>query len=286
MKCLITGGAGFIGSNFIENLLSGELELEFDEICVVDKLTYAANLQFVERIKSDARVVFIQGDITDDRILDCLVPKTDVLINFAAESHVDRSISNSKEFVLSNVLGTERLLAASMRHEVSRFVQISTDEVYGSLAEGLADEESQLVCNSPYSASKGAADLIALSYYATHGLDLVITRCSNNYGRYQNYEKFIPTIIKSALNGESIPIYGNGLNSREWIHVSDHCRGIAAVTARGAPGNIYNIGSGLVMNNLELTYSILDYMQIPQNQVIHVEDRKGHDFSAKKCSGC
>ena len=134
------------------------------------------------------------------------------------------------------------------------------------------------MCNSPYSASKGAADLIALSYYATHGLDLVITRCSNNYGRYQNYEKFIPTIIKSALNGESIPIYGNGLNSREWIHVSDHCRGIAAVTARGAPGNIYNIGSGLVMNNLELTYSILDYMQIPQNQVIHVEDRKGHDF--------
>ena len=192
MKYLVTGGAGFIGSNFLVKYVA---ERPDDHFHCIDKLSYASNLASLNSIARKPNYQFSRLDLVDPSATSSLVNEyaPDVIIHFAAESHVDRSISNSKEFVLSNVLGTERLLAASMRHEVSRFVQISTDEVYGSLAEGLADEESQLVCNSPYSASKGAADLIALSYYATHGLDLVITRCSNNYGRYQNYEKFIPT---------------------------------------------------------------------------------------------
>ena len=278
MKLLVTGGAGFIGSNFIDLALNGKLGLDFEKIVVLDKLTYAANLEFVENVKSNPSIEFIEGDISNDSLLEKIFPNIDIVVNFAAESHVDRSISNSKNFVLSNILGTERLLAASLRFGVSRFVQISTDEVYGSISIGLATEISSLECNSPYSASKASADLLAMSYFKTHGLDVVITRCSNNYGSRQNSEKFIPTIIENASRGTVIPIYGNGLNSREWIHVEDHCMAISAVIKNGVTSNIYNIGTGLILSNLELARKILLLMGIDSDLLVFVEDRKGHDF--------
>ncbi len=278
MNYLITGGAGFIGGNFIAAALAGKLNFNFKKIYVLDKLTYAANLGLVDEISKDSRVIFIKGDICDDSLLNEIFPDIDAVINFAAESHVDRSITESKNFILSNILGTDRLLSACVRHNVKKFLQVSTDEVYGSLEQGFADENYPLVCSSPYAASKASADLVALSYGKTHEIQIVITRCSNNYGDFQNSEKLIPTIIQQALKGNMIPIYGTGLNSREWIHVLDHCQAIATLANLQTVSNIYNIGTGNILNNLEIAKQILDLMSVSHDSISLVQDRKGHDW--------
>ncbi len=276
MKLLITGGAGFIGSNFVRHALR---EHDDWEIVNLDKLTYAGNLANLEDIKNTPRHRFIKGDIVDRELVSNLLNEGfDVIINFAAESHVDRSIMDSSPFIEANVKGTQVLLEGARQYQVGRLVQVSTDEVYGSLgAEGKFTEEWPLLPSSPYAASKAAADLLCLAYSRTYGLPVIITRCSNNYGPYQFPEKLIPLAITNVLEGKKIPVYGDGLNVRDWIHVEDHCRAIDLIIQRGKLGEIYNIGGNNEKTNLELVQQLLDIMHKPKSIISFIADRLGHD---------
>jgi dTDP-glucose 4,6-dehydratase len=276
MRLLVTGGAGFIGSNFVRRIVDGTLS-GISSITVLDKLTYAGRLSNLNMLPKDS-LEFIKGDICDSALIDSLTKKSDAVINFAAESHVDRSITAARDFVETNILGTQTLLSYALKNEVSTFVQVSTDEVYGTIDEGSWSEESPLLPNSPYSASKASADLIARSYHRTFGLDVRVTRCSNNYGPHQYPEKVIPLFVTNLIDGKKVPLYGNGLNVRDWLHVDDHCKGIHAVLNKGKPGQIYNIGGGRELNNRELTDTILALIGRDSTSIEYVEDRLGHDL--------
>jgi dTDP-glucose 4,6-dehydratase len=272
-KVLVTGGAGFIGSNFVRYLLN---ETGCD-IINLDKLTYAGNLNNIKDLGGQKRHRFIRGDIRNRKLVDSLVRKVDVIVNFAAESHVDRSIHASRIFVETNVLGTQVLLEACRRFGV-RFEQISTDEVYGSRGEGSFRETDVLNPSSPYSATKAAADLLVSSYFVTYGLDVAVTRSTNNYGPNQHPEKLIPRLITNALRGKPLPIYGLGKNVRDWIFVEDNCRAIHFVLEKGEKGQIYNIAGGNERENMEVATQILGRLSLPESMIEHVPDRPGHDF--------
>ena len=281
MKILVTGGAGFIGSEFVRSLLQNkysEFGLEPSEVVVIDALTYAGNLDNLAEITNDPRFKFVHGNITNLQLMQDISKGCDLIVNFAAESHVDRSIENPAIFIETNVLGTYTVLEVARRNKVKRVMQVSSDEVYGSITEGSWDEESPLEPNSPYSASKASADLLARSYVKTFGLDVIVTRCCNNYGPYQYPEKLIPLLITKILQGEDLPIYGNGENVREWIHVSDHARALAFLSQKGNYGEIYNIGSGEEFSNIEIAEKILDVMKPEVSKIKFVEDRLGHDI--------
>ena len=278
MKLFVTGGAGFIGSNFARMLLADRLPgLEGADITVFDALTYSGTLTNLEAIKDSPRFTFVHADIRDDAAVKQALPGHDAIVHFAAESHVDRSVSNSRIFVDTNVLGTQTLLDAALELGIQRFVHVSTDEVYGSIDEGSWDENEPLLPNSPYSASKAGSDLLVRSYHVTHGLNTSITRCSNNYGIHHFPEKVIPLFVTNLLDGKHVPLYGDGANVRDWLHVDDHCRGIAAVLVGGRPGEIYNIGGGTELSNLELTELLLEATGKDWSSVDKVADRKGHD---------
>jgi dTDP-glucose 4,6-dehydratase len=278
MRLLVTGGAGFIGSHFVRTLLTdGYPAFAGADITVYDKLTYAGNLANLEPVASDKRYSFVRGDILDSAMLDDVLPGHDMVINFAAESHVDRSIEGAADFVLTNAVGVQTLLDGCLRASVGRVLQVSTDEVYGSIAEGSFRETDQLEPNSPYSAAKAGGDLIARSYVVTHGLDVVITRCTNNYGPFQYPEKVIPLFVTNLIDGGTVPLYGDGLNIRDWLHVDDHCQALALVLGRGRAGEVYNIGGGVEMTNRELTDRLLAECGRDWSSVTPVEDRKGHD---------
>jgi dTDP-glucose 4,6-dehydratase len=276
MRYFVTGGCGFIGSNYVKLLL--ESQEDVSKVTVFDNLTYSGNLKNIESIKHDPRFNFVKGNICDKSLLNNSVKNHDYVINFAAESHVDRSIMGADIFVETNLVGTYNVLEACKLNEVMKLVQISTDEVYGSINSGSCDEFSKLSPSSPYSSSKAGADLLALSYFSTFGLDVMITRSCNNYGLYQFPEKIIPFFIFRALKGEKLPIYGNGENIREWIHVSDNCRAIQTVLNEGSAGEIYNIGSGFQLSNLVLASKILSYMGHSNSKIEFVLDRLGHDY--------
>ena len=279
MKILVTGGAGFIGSNFVRRTLEDSYPgLEGTEVVVLDALTYSGNLENLASVSDSARLTFIKGDIRDGGLLDQLLPNIDAVVHFAAESHVDRSVRDSTIFVETNVLGTQQLLDAALRNEVERFVHVSTDEVYGSIAAGSWDEQRPLEPNSPYSASKAGSDLLARSYFRTHGLNVSITRCSNNYGPYHFPEKVIPLFVTNLIDDKHVPLYGEGLNIRDWLHVDDHTRGIALVLTSGRAGEIYNIGGGTELTNKELTQLLLDATGKDWSYVDRVQDRLGHDL--------
>jgi dTDP-glucose 4,6-dehydratase len=278
VKILLTGGAGFIGSNFVRMALADRLPgIEGAQITVLDALTYSGSLSNLAEVAEHPRYAFVQGDIRDVGLLDRILPGTDVIIHFAAESHVDRSVRDASVFVETNVVGTQRLLDAALRHDVRRFVHVSTDEVYGSIEEGSWSEEHQLEPNSPYSASKASSDLLVRSYHRTHGLDARITRCSNNYGPHHFPEKLVPLFVTNLIDDRPVPLYGDGEHVRDWLHVDDHCRGIALVLTRGRPGEIYNIGGGTELTNRELTERLLDATGRDWSSVQQAEDRKGHD---------
>ena len=276
MRLLITGGAGFIGSNYVRRIVDGSL-VGVSELTVLDKLTYAGALSNLEMLPKGS-FEFVKGDICDSELVQKLMAKADAVVHFAAESHVDRSITGAKDFIETNVLGTQNLLDAALRNEVKTFVQVSTDEVYGTIAEGSWNEDFPLLPNSPYSASKASADLVARAYHRTFGLDVRITRCSNNYGPHQFPEKVIPLFVTNLIDGKKVPLYGKGLNVRDWLHVDDHCRGIHAVLTRGASGSIYNIGGGRELTNRELTDLILTQMGHGEEMIEYVPDRLGHDL--------
>ncbi|MBW5425163.1 dTDP-glucose 4,6-dehydratase [Streptomyces sp. BG9H] len=283
MRILVTGGAGFIGSHYVRTLLAGGYEglggyegYTDARVTVVDKLTYAGNRANLPA--SHPRLDFVHGDITDRALLLDLLPGHDAVVHFAAESHVDRSVESAAAFVHTNVGGTQTLLDAALATGVRRVVHVSTDEVYGSIERGAWTEEWPLLPNSPYAASKAASDLIARSYWRTHGLDVSITRCSNNYGPYQHPEKLIPLFVTNLLEGEGVPLYGDGTNVREWLHVDDHCRAIQLVLTGGRAGEIYNVGGGNELTNRQMTQRILDLCGAEWSSVRHVADRKGHDL--------
>jgi dTDP-glucose 4,6-dehydratase len=278
MRLLVTGGAGFIGSHFVRQTLYGAYPRYTDaEIVVLDLLTYAGCEANLAGVADSPRLRFVRGDVRDARLVDELMRGVDLVVNFAAESHVDRSILGAADFVSTNVGGTQVLLQAAVEHGVARFVQVSTDEVYGSIAEGSWTEDHLLEPNSPYSASKAGGDLLARAYHRTHGLSVCVTRCSNNYGPYQFPEKVIPLFVTNLLDGRPVPLYGDGLNVRDWLHVDDHCAGIALVAERGRPGEIYNIGGGTELTNRELTALLLAATGHDWSMVEPVADRKGHD---------
>ncbi len=274
MKIVVTGGAGFIGSHFVDHLISSMTDVS--QVVVLDKLTYAGNMRNLDHALND-RLKFIQGDICDLEVVREAFQDSEIIINFAAESHVDRSILNSKDFVYTNVLGTQNLLEVANEFGVRKFVQISTDEVYGSIDSGTWEEDIALSPSSPYSASKAAADLLALSYGKTYGLNVSITRSSNNYGPRQYPEKLIPLAILKASRNEKIPVYGSGNNVRDWIHVQDNCYGILKVVESGVAGHIYNIGGGNELSNLSLIKEILKIMGKDEDLIQFTTDRKGHD---------
>ena len=276
MRLLVTGGAGFIGSNYVRMLINGELK-GITKIIVLDKLTYSGNKQNLNDLDSSS-FELIQGDICDSDLVSNLSKQVDAVVNFAAESHVDRSIDSSREFIQTNVLGAHTLLESARKSNVGIFLQVSTDEVYGSITEGSWDEDFPLQPNSPYAASKASADLISQAYHRTYGMDVRITRCSNNYGPYQYPEKVIPLFITNLIQDKKVPLYGQGLNVRDWLHVTDHCRGIHLVITKGKPGDIFNIGGGRELSNLELTRVILREMGAREERIEEVTDRLGHDF--------
>jgi dTDP-glucose 4,6-dehydratase len=278
VRVLVTGGAGFIGSEYVRELLRGTLPTAAPTaVTVLDKLTYSGNLANLDPVCEDARLRFVAGDICDAALVDDVVPGHDVIVHFAAESHVDRSIEGAAPFVTTNVLGTQTLLDAALKHGTGRFVHVSTDEVYGSIAHGSWTEDWPLAPNSPYSASKAGSDLLALAYFRTHGLDVVVTRCSNNYGHYQYPEKVIPLFVTNLLDGGTVPLYGDGGNVRDWLHVHDHCRGIALAQDKGRPGEVYHIGGGTELTNRELTERLVAACGATWESVRPVPDRKGHD---------
>ena len=272
---LVTGGCGFIGSNFVRHMLSSSGH----RIVNIDKLTYAGNLENLKDLEDHERYTFMRGDIGQGSDLERAFEKgVDWVINFAAESHVDRSIIDPDSFVKTNIVGTYRLLEEARKRGVERFLQVSTDEVYGSLGQtGKFREDTPLAPNSPYSASKASADMLASAYHKTFGLPIMITRCSNNYGPYQFPEKLIPLLISNALEGRDLPIYGDGLNVRDWIHVEDHCAALAMVLEKGVPGNIYNVGAENERTNIEIVRLILDIVGKPASLIKYVKDRPGHD---------
>ena len=278
MRLLVTGAAGFIGSNFVRMIASGELQ-GISRVIVLDKLTYAgvrSNLVSAEDISSYS---FVEGDICDANLVTSLLDEVDAVVNFAAESHVDRSISGAADFVQTNIVGVQVLLdAIKATGRKIRFLQVSTDEVYGSIESGSWTEEWPLLPNSPYSASKASGELLARSYNRTHGMDVVITRCSNNYGTHHFPEKLIPLFITNLIEGKKVPVYGTGENVRDWLHVDDHCRGIYSVLMNGRSGEIYNIGGGRELTNNEITSLILEAMGADESSIEYVEDRKGHDL--------
>ncbi|MGC7095634.1 dTDP-glucose 4,6-dehydratase [Amycolatopsis lurida] len=278
MRVLVTGGAGFIGSHYVRQALTGAYPALADaEIVVLDKLTYAGTETNLAPVAAEERLRFVRGDICDAELVAGLMKGVDLVVHFAAESHVDRSIDGSADFVLTNVLGTQTLLQAALNAEVGKFVHVSTDEVYGTIEEGSWSEDHILEPNSPYSASKASSDLLARSFHRTHGMPVCITRCSNNYGPYQFPEKVIPLFVTNLLDGRNVPLYGDGLNVRDWLHVDDHCRGIQLVADGGRPGEIYNIGGGTELTNRELTQRLLDALGAGWDRVEKVTDRKGHD---------
>ncbi|MFF0112798.1 dTDP-glucose 4,6-dehydratase [Streptomyces prasinus] len=278
MNLLVTGAAGFIGSRYVRTLLAADAPDAADapRITVLDALTYAGTLDNLEL--DHPRLEFVHGDIRDADLVGKLAAEADQVVHFAAESHVDRSILTASDFVLTNVLGTQVLLDAALRHGVDTFVHVSTDEVYGSIASGSATEEYPLEPSSPYSASKASSDLLALAYHRTHGLDVRVTRCSNNYGPHQFPEKVIPLFVTNLLDGAKVPLYGDGLNVRDWLYVDDHCAGIDLVRTRGRAGEVYNIGGGTELTNKDLTGLLLEACGAGWDRVEHVEDRKGHDL--------
>ena len=278
MRVLVTGGAGFIGSHFVRTLLGGGFPGTSPAlVTVLDKLTYSGVRTNLDPVAPDPRLRFVEGDICDTALVDDLVSGHDTVVHFAAESHVDRSIQGAAPFEITNVLGTQNLLDAALRHGLGRFVHVSTDEVYGSIAEGSWTEDWPLAPNSPYSATKAGSDLLALAYHRTHKLDVVVTRCSNNYGPYQFPEKVIPLFVTNLLDGKKVPLYGDGGNVRDWLHVADHCTGIHLALVKGRAGEVYHIGGGTELTNRELTERLLAACGRDWDMVQPVEDRKGHD---------
>lgn len=276
MRYFVTGGAGFIGSNYVEHLFQNVVGVT--GVTIYDKFTYAANPKNYQKFLSDPRLSVIKGDICDLNLLEKSMAGHDFVVHFAAESHVDRSIDDAAVFVHTNVLGTYCVLETSRKVGIKTLIHVSTDEVYGSLVEGSADETFPLQPNSPYAASKAASDLLVRSYFVTHGLDVRTTRCCNNYGKYQYPEKVIPVFINKLKSGKKVPIYGSGENVREWIHVSDHVSGIQTVLEKGFPGEVYNIGSGSDLSNKDLAKIMIGLMGLNDNMISFVEDRKGHDY--------
>ncbi|MGE7614044.1 dTDP-glucose 4,6-dehydratase [Paenibacillus sp. NPDC101420] len=276
MKLLVTGGAGFIGSNFVLYMLQQHPDYQ---IVNVDALTYAGNLENLKSIENHPNYTFVKADITDVQAMDALFSQgVDVVVNFAAESHVDRSILEPEVFVKTNVLGTQVLLDAAKKYSVTKFVQVSTDEVYGSLgATGLFTEETPLTPNSPYSASKAGGDLLVRAYHETFGLPVNITRCSNNYGPYQFPEKLIPLMISRALTDQALPVYGDGMNIRDWLYVEDHCSAIDLVIHKGVNGEVYNIGGNNERTNVHIVNTVLQELGKPDSLITYVQDRPGHD---------
>lgn len=276
-RILVTGGAGFIGSHYVRTLLGPEGSQDVS-VTVLDKLTYAGNTANLNAVRGHGAFRFVRGDICDPELVARLMGDHDHVVHFAAESHVDRSIEGGAEFVRTNVLGTHALVDAAHRAGIETFVHISTDEVYGSTEEGSWTENEPLRPNSPYSSSKASSDLIALSYHRTHGLDVRVSRCSNNYGHHHFPEKLIPLFITNLLDGKKVPLYGDGRNVRDWLHVDDHVRAVELVRTRGCAGEIYNIGGGTELTNKELTALILQACGADwDTSVTYVEDRKGHD---------
>jgi len=274
VRLVVTGGAGFIGSNFVRFMLRRYDDLE---VVNLDKLTYAGNLENLRDIEDDARYTFVKGDICDAAVVRAALRGADAVVNFAAETHVDRSISGPQDFISTDVLGTHTLLEAVRELEIARYVQISTDEVYGSTETGSFTEESDLAPSSPYSASKAGADLLVLAYHRTFGTPVLITRSSNNYGPWQYPEKIIPLFITNAIDEQALPVYGDGLNVRDWLYVDDNCAGIDAVLRKGALGEVYNIGGGNEVKNLALTRQILKLLGKSPELIRFVTDRPGHD---------
>ena len=277
MRILITGVAGFIGSRFAEVVLAQAERLGFQEIVLLDALTYSGRMENLAGVLDDPRVRFVHGSINDATLVDELCQGTDTIVHLAAESHVDRSIAGAQAFFVTNVLGTQQLLESARRGGVRKFVHVSTDEVYGSIAEGSWREDHILEPNSPYSASKAGSDLAALAYHSTFGLDVSVTRCSNNYGPRQYPEKVIPLFVSNLVDGKKVPLYGDGLNIRDWLHVDDHCQGIMLVMEGGRAGEVYNIGGGTELTNRELTTRLLSLCGYGEEMVQPVEDRLGHD---------
>ena len=274
MNILVTGGAGFIGSNYIRMMFKRYPDTEITNL---DKLTYAGNPANLRDI-SNSGYTFIKGDICNPDVVNKAMEGADAVVHFAAESHVDRSITDGSVFVTTNVLGTNTLLNCALQSGVNKFIHVSTDEVYGSIDDGSFTEEDPLEPSSPYSASKAGSDLLAMSYYTTYGLPVTITRCTNNFGPYQYPEKLIPLFITNLMEGKKVPVYGTGLNMRDWIYVEDHCSGIDFVFNHSHNGEIYNIGGGSEMTNLEITHRILEMLGQDESSIEFVEDRKGHDL--------
>jgi dTDP-glucose 4,6-dehydratase len=278
MRVVVTGGAGFIGSHYVRQALSGTYPgFDPEVLTVLDLLTYAGNRANLTPVAADERLRFVVGDICDPAIVKQTMSDADLVVHFAAESHVDRSIEGAADFVRTNVVGTQTLLQAALEAGVERFVHVSTDEVYGSIDEGSWPEDFPLSPNSPYAASKASSDLIALAFHRTHGLNVSVTRCSNNYGPYQFPEKVIPLFVTNLLDGLRVPLYGDGLNVRDWLHVDDHCRGIQLVADQGRAGEVYNIGGGTELTNRELTHRLLEATGRDESAIAPVADRKGHD---------
>ncbi|MFF9587383.1 dTDP-glucose 4,6-dehydratase [Streptomyces achromogenes] len=275
-RILVTGGAGFIGSAYVRALL-GPAGPPGVSVTVLDKLTYAGSLARLDPVRDHPGLTFVHGDVCDATTAGRLAAGHDEIVHFAAESHVDRSIQDGTGFTHTNVTGTHTLLDAALRHGVRTFVQISTDEVYGSIPEGAAREEDPLRPSSPYAASKAAADLVALAHHHTHGLDVRVTRCSNNFGPYQHPEKVVPRFIATLLTGGDLPVYGDGRQVRDWLHVDDHVRAVELVRTAGRPGQTYNIGGGTSLTNLDLAHRLLRWCGAGPERIAHVEDRKGHD---------
>ncbi|RNL63012.1 dTDP-glucose 4,6-dehydratase [Nocardioides marmoriginsengisoli] len=278
MRLLVTGGAGFIGSHYVRSVLTGAWGGPVpDQVVMLDKFTYAGNRANLAPVLDDPRLEIVEGDILDRELVDALIARVDAVVHFAAESHVDRSILGARDFVMTNVVGTQTLLDSALALGIDKFVHVSTDEVYGSIDEGSWDESEPLLPNSPYSASKASSDLLARAYFRTHGLPVCITRCSNNYGPYQYPEKVIPLFVTHLVDGANVPLYGEGTNVRDWLHVDDHCRGIHLVLAGGRAGEVYNIGGGTELTNKELTGLLLEATGAGWERVDRVADRLGHD---------
>lgn len=275
MKVLVTGGAGFIGSNFIRYALKKHADWQ---VINLDKLTYAGNLENLSDVSKDSRYRFVQGDLSDEKLVNQIFAEgVDYCLNFAAETHVDRSIGNPRDFIVTDVEGTYVLLEGAKTHGLKRFIQISTDEVYGSIEKGSFKEEDLLTPRNPYSASKAGADRLAYSYFSTYGLPALVTRASNNYGPFQYPEKLIPLFVTNAIDDKPLPLYGDGLNVRDWLYVEDHCSALDFLLTKGSDGEVYNVGGGNERTNLEITKTILSILGKPESLIQWVKDRQGHD---------